>query len=158
MSQLIVSNIVSVDGYYEGPGKDIMRLNMDAAFDAYNLERIRTAAAVLLGRKSFEMFSTYWPAVADAPADPSNLALDANNRQLSRIYNELPKVVVSDSYEVPAENPWRDTTTIIGRGDVAAFVTNARRQGRGDILTFGSPLPRANRRVCDPRAGDPVVG
>jgi len=38
--QVIVSNIMSLDGYYEAPEGDVMVLNMDEAFDAYNLERI----------------------------------------------------------------------------------------------------------------------
>ena len=46
MRQVIVSNIMSVDGYYEGPGRNVMVLNMDEAFDAYNLERIRAAGTV----------------------------------------------------------------------------------------------------------------
>ena len=49
MRQVIVSNIMSLDGYYEGPGGNVMVLNMDEAFDAYNLERIRAAGTVLLG-------------------------------------------------------------------------------------------------------------
>jgi hypothetical protein len=38
---VVVSNIVSIDGFFEGPGGDVMALNVDAAFDAYDLERIR---------------------------------------------------------------------------------------------------------------------
>ena len=72
MRTVIVSNIVSVDGSYEGPGGDVMALNMDAAFDAYNLERIRAAGTVLLGRRSFEGFSSYWPNIATAPHDPAD--------------------------------------------------------------------------------------
>ena len=106
MRQVIVSNIMSLDGYYEGPGRNVMVLNMDEAFDAYNLERIRAAGTVLLGRTSFEGFSSYWPGIADAPADPGNRALSADNRELSRIYNTLPKAVVSDTYTVPVDNPW----------------------------------------------------
>ena len=49
MRQVIVSNIMSLDGYYEGPGRNVMVLNMDEAFDSYNLERIRAAGTVLLG-------------------------------------------------------------------------------------------------------------
>ncbi len=49
MRQLIVSNIMSLDGYDEGPDKDVMALPMDEAFDAYNAERLR-AADTLLGR------------------------------------------------------------------------------------------------------------
>ena len=115
MRQVIVSNIMSVDGYYEGPGRNVMVLNMDEAFDAYNLERIRAAGTVLLGRSSFEGFSSYWPGIADAPADRGNRALSADNRELSRIYNNLPKAVVSDTYTVPVDNPWHRVTSVIGQ-------------------------------------------
>jgi len=45
---------------------------MDAAFDQTNLESISAAEAVLLGRNSYDGFSSYWPYIADAPepADP----------------------------------------------------------------------------------------
>jgi dihydrofolate reductase len=138
MRTVIVCNIMSLDGYYEGPGRNVMALNMDEAFDAYNLERIRRAGTVLLGRASFEGFSSYWPGIADAPADPGNRALRDDNRELSRIYNRLEKVVVSDGYTPPAGNPWHDTTTVVRRADVADWLAKEREHGTGDILTFGS--------------------
>jgi dihydrofolate reductase len=138
MRQVIVSNIMSLDGYYEGPGPNVMILNMDEAFDAYNLERIRAAGTVLLGRTSFEGFSSYWPGIADAPADPGNRALSADNRELSRIYNNLPKAVVSDTYTVPVDNPWHQVTSVIGRADAAKWLSTERERGSGDILIFGS--------------------
>lgn len=49
MRTVIVCNIMSLDGYYEGPGRNVMAMNMDEAFDAYNVERIRRAGSVLLG-------------------------------------------------------------------------------------------------------------
>ena len=52
MRQVIVNNIMSLDGYYEGPGRNVMVMNMDKAFDGYNLERIQAAGTVLLGRTS----------------------------------------------------------------------------------------------------------
>jgi dihydrofolate reductase len=119
MRQVIVSNIMSLDGYYEGPGRNVMVLNMDEAFDSYNLERIRAAETVLLGRTSFEGFSSYWPGIADAPDDPGNRALSADNRELSRIYNNLPKSVVSDT-------------------DAAKWLSTETERGSGDILIFGS--------------------
>ena len=67
MRNVIVSNIVTLDGFTAGEGGNPMVLNMDAAFDAYNLERMRTAGTILLGRASFELFGSFWPAVADAP-------------------------------------------------------------------------------------------
>ena len=138
MRTLIVCNIMSVDGFYEGPGRDMMVLNMDEAFDAYNLERIRSADLVLLGRTSFEGFSSYWPEIVSAPNDPDNRALSDVNRETSHIYNQLPKVVVSDHYSVPEDNAWRDRTTVIAGTDVSEWVDAARGQGSGDILVFGS--------------------
>lgn len=138
MRTVIVSNIMSVDGYHEGPGGNVMALNMDAAFDAYNLERFRSAGTVLLGGNSFGMFSSYWPGIADAPADPDNPALDEVNREISRVFNALPKAVVSDSCVLSADNPWYDSTTVVKRGEVADWLRAERRRGSGDIVTFGS--------------------
>jgi len=135
---VVISNIMSVDGYYEGPGRNVMSLNMDEAFDAYNLERIRSAGTVLLGRSSFEGFSSYWPGIADAAMDSDNRALSDDNRELSRIYNGLPKVVVSDTYVTPVDNAWHATTTVIRRDQVADWLTKHRENGSGDILTFAS--------------------
>jgi len=138
MRTVIVSNIVSLDGFYEGPGGDVMALNMDAAFDAYNLERIRAAGTVLLGRRSFEIFSSYWPTVAGAPHDPTDRALSDDNREVSRLYDPLPKVVVSDELVVPADNPWHTVTSVVPRTDAAARVTAEKQHGSGDILVFAS--------------------
>ena len=41
MRNLIVCNIVSLDGYYEGPGGDVMALPFDQGFNEYNAERLR---------------------------------------------------------------------------------------------------------------------
>jgi dihydrofolate reductase len=138
MRTVVVSNIVSLDGFYEGPGGDVMALNMDAAFDAYNLERIRAAGTVLLGRRSFDGFSAYWPKVATAPHDPTDRALSDDNRDLSRLYDSLPKVVVSDELAVPADNPWHAVTSVVPRADAASRVTAEKHRGAGDILIFGS--------------------
>jgi len=138
MRSVIVCNIMSVDGYYEGPGRNMMVLNMDSAFDAYNLERIKAAGTVLLGARSFVGFSSYWPGIADAPVDPDNRALDETNRELSRVYNTLPKVVVSDTYAVAADNPWQHQTTVIPRAGVRGWLESARAEEGSDILVFGS--------------------
>jgi dihydrofolate reductase len=138
MRPVIVSNIMSLDGFYEGPGQNVMALNMDEAFDRYNLERLRSADMVLLGRRSYEGFSSYWPAIADAPVDPANREFSDDNRELSRIYNLIGKVVVADDYSPPLGNPWHDTTTVVRGDDVASWLAEERARGTGDILTFGS--------------------
>jgi dihydrofolate reductase len=140
MRNVIVSNIVTLDGFTAGEGGNPMVLNMDAAFDAYNLERMRTAGTILLGRSSFELFGSFWPAVADAPEDPSNPALSATNREFSRLYRGIPKVVVSDTLRVPNDHPWADSTEVVARSDAAARLASERAAAGGDILVFASHI------------------
>jgi dihydrofolate reductase len=116
MRRTVVNNIVSLDGFYADQSGNPTVLNMDETFDAYNLERLQSAGTVLLGRTSFEGFGAYWPAVADAAEDPDNRALSPDNREISRLYNRVAKIVVSDSLNVPADHPWAATTTVIRRG------------------------------------------
>ena len=79
MAKLIVSNIVSLDSYIAGPGGNPTVLPMDQAFDAYNLERLRSAGTLVLGRKTFEMFRDFWPGVRHA-AEASPVLREMSSR------------------------------------------------------------------------------
>ncbi len=138
MRKVIVVNIMSLDGYYEGPGGNVMALPMDEAFDLHNREHMEAAGTVLLGRVSFQGFSSYWPGIADAPEDPANRALSEDNRRLSRHYNQVEKVVVTDTYTPPEDSPWFDTTTVVSRDGVADWIAGGRAEEGGDIVVFGS--------------------
>jgi dihydrofolate reductase len=138
MRRVVVSNMVSVHGFYAAADGNPLVLNMDEAFDKYNRTRIETADVVLLGRKSFEGFSSYWPGIATAPEDPGNRAVSEENRQVSRAYNALPKVVVSDTFTVPVGNAWRSTTSVIPGWELPEWIGARRREGDGDILIFAS--------------------
>lgn len=143
MRHVIVNTIASLDGFTADIHGNPLVLQMDAAFDRANRQDIEAADIVLLGRTSFEGFSAYWPFVADAPtpADPSApeaRAVDPVNRAISRAYNRVPKVVVSDRGDLDRDNPWASTTTRIGRGEVADWLRSARQDGDGSILVFAS--------------------
>lgn len=143
MRKVIVNNIVSLDGCYADREGSPLALNMDAAFDQANLDSISAADIILLGRDSFEGFSAHWPFIADAPEPddrdaPQARAVSEVNRAISRHYNALPKVVVSDRGPVPADSAWADTTTVIPRGEAAAWLADAKRTGGGNIVLFGS--------------------
>lgn len=138
MRSVIVSNIASVDGFFAASDGNPLVLNMDAAFDAYNRTRIEAADMVLLGRKSFEGFSSYWPAIATAPDDPGNRAVSEDNRRTSRAYNSLPKAVASNTFSVPADNAWRDTTTVVTGRNLPGWIRARQQEGDGDILIFAS--------------------
>ena len=137
--KLIVCNAVSLDGYYEGPNKNVMDLfdyrfeayPTDESFDAYNAERLREADTLLLGRTSYDGFKGFWPPVAD-DSDARPL-----QREISRLNNAIEKVVVSDGLTPEETEPWRNTR-IIGRADAHERIAELKRQSGGDILIFGS--------------------
>jgi dihydrofolate reductase len=131
MRKLIVCNIISLDGYYEGPGGDVMALPFDEGFDAYNAERLRTSDTLLLGRKSYEGFKSYWPPIADDPDAPPV------EREISRLNNAIDKVVVSDSLTPDQTAPWHNTR-IVRRGDSHKEITELKSGAGRDILVFGS--------------------
>lgn len=131
MRKLIVANIISVDGYYEGPNGDVMALPFDAKFSEYNAERLRSADTLLLGRTSFEGFQSYWPRVAD---DPTQAPVE---REISRLNSAIDKVVVSDTLTIGADAAWQNTR-VIPRADAHSVVAELRQQDGQDILIFGS--------------------
>lgn len=145
MRKVVVNNIVSLDGFYAGADGNPLVLEMDGAFDRANLESITAADVVVLGGSSFDGMSSYWPFVADAPEPDDPGAPDARrfddvNRAISRRYNELPKVVVSDRAAVAADNAWYDSTTVVPRADIGTWIDRARAAGEGDILVFASHI------------------
>src|SRR3954468_18614383 len=132
MRKLIVSNIISLDGFYEGPGGNVMALPMDHAFDAYNAERLRAADTLLLGAGTFRLFSGFWPAVAENPA------ASPDQQEISRRDTAIDKLVVSDSLTPEEAGAWRDTSRIVPRAGAHAAVAELKRGEGGDILVFGS--------------------
>jgi len=123
---------MSLDGYYEGPGKNVMVLPLDEAFDAYNAERLRAAGTLLLGRNTYDGFKGFWPSVAD---DPNFTPTDW---EISRLDNAIDKVVISDSMTREQTEPWQNTTRIISRADANGQIAELKRQSGKDILVFGS--------------------
>jgi dihydrofolate reductase len=138
MRKLIVCNIMSLDGYYEGPDRDVMAVfgyreayPNDESFDLYNAERLRSADTLLLGRVSYEGFKGYWPSVAD---DPNARPVE---REISRLDNAIDKVVISDTLTPEQTEPWHNTR-IISRGDAHEQIAALKRHTGKEILVFGS--------------------
>jgi dihydrofolate reductase len=132
MRKLIVTNIMSLDGYYEGPGRNVMVLPMDHGFDAYNAERLRAADTLLLGRNTYEGFKGFWPPMAD---NPDATPID---REISRLNDAIEKVVVSDTITAEQTEPWRHTTRIVRRADAHEQIAELKRRSGKDVLVFGS--------------------
>jgi dihydrofolate reductase len=139
---LIVATIMSLDGYVEGPGGNVMALPMDGFFDEHNLERLRAADTLLLGATTYTGLKGYWPAVAENPEVSPAVAADPDvadiHRETGQRNNAIQKVVVSDSLTADDTAPWTGTTTIVRRADARRAVAELRDQPGKDILVFGS--------------------
>jgi dihydrofolate reductase len=138
--KLIVCNAVSLDGFFEGPNKNVMSLfdyrrayPTDESFDAYNAERLRAADTLLVGRTSYEQLKGYWPPLADDPDAPPV------EREVSRLNNAIDKVVVSDGLTPEETEPWPNTS-IIGRADAHERISELKHQAGKDILVFASRM------------------
>lgn len=134
MGRLVVCNIMSLDGHYASVDGDPLVLPMDAAFDAYNLERLRRADTLLLGATSYRMFMGFWPAQADNPQ------ASAVHREFGAIYGRIGVTVVSDSLTADDVAPWADRTTVVRRADAVDHVARLRKDAEGDVVTFGSRI------------------
>jgi len=131
LRKLIVSNIVSLDGFFSGVGGNIMAMPFDGGFSDYNAERLRTADTLLLGRKTYAVFRSYWPAIAEDASQP------AVEREISRLNAAIEKVVVSDGLRPDEVEGW-GVTRVVRRVDAHAEVAALKERPGRDILVFGS--------------------
>ena len=109
-----------------------MAMPMDHAFDSHNVERLRAAEILLLGRNTYEGFKAYWPSIA---GDEES---DAVNREISRRNDAIEKVVVSDTLTPEQTDPWRATTRIVRRAEAHERIAELKDGDGGEILVFGS--------------------
>jgi len=134
MRKLKVVNIISLDGNYEGPGRNVMMLPMDPAFDAYNLESMKGAGTILLGGNSYKFFGGFWPGMAENP-DAS-----ATNREFSELYNKIQKVAVSKNLSASdAPELWKDTSSFITDNTYEKIAKLKEEDGK-DIVMFASRM------------------
>lgn len=132
MRKLIVAVISTLDGYAAGEGDNIFVMPIDLGFDRYNVELMRAADTMLFGASTFRGARDYWPPLADDTSAPEV------EREISRLYNTLDKVVISDTTTQQDTDPWRDSTEVAPRQDAHARVADLKAGDGGDIICFGS--------------------
>src|SRR5690606_18559114 len=72
MRKLIMWNMVTVDGYFEGPDRDIGWFLFEDELENYIRETQSTADTLVFGRVTYEMMAGYWPTAQGWIADFMN--------------------------------------------------------------------------------------
>jgi dihydrofolate reductase len=131
--RVVVANIsLSLDGRVSGPGGEydmgwIVPHAITGGARDHMVRVTGTATTALLGRKNYQGFAGFWPAVADDEnADPAD-------RTFSRWLNGVEKVVFSSTLR---EAEWDNAR--IATADPVATVKRLREQDGGDIIVLAS--------------------
>jgi dihydrofolate reductase len=123
MRRIIESTLLSLDGVIGSP-----HLWASERFDeearAGALEQLQASDAMLMGRRTYEVFSGLWPSQAGGYADT---------------INAIRKYVFSSTLTGTA---WNNSTIV--RGDAATEVKRMKEQGGKDLILYGhGPLGAA---------------
>ena len=128
MGRIVISENVTLDGVVQDPtGEEGFRYggwfvdvgkNDLEAFFKVALEEALRAEALLLGRRTFEIFAGRWP---------------SRTGELADRMNAMPKYVVSSSLK---DLDWNNSTVI--DGDATTEVTKLKERLKGEIVVLGS--------------------
>jgi len=123
MARLIVWNLMTLDGYMEGPDHDLS-WHSDVwgdELEQLSIAQLRAAGALMFGRRTHDLMASYWP----------NESGEAT--EVADFMNMLPKFVFSRSI---TQSGWRNTR-VFG-GDAATTAERLKRETDRDIFIFGS--------------------
>jgi dihydrofolate reductase len=118
MRRLFWQVMVSLDGYFEGPNRELDWHVTDGDFEAYVLEMLGSIDALLFGRVTYQLMAAYWPTSTDPEA---------------RAMNELQKLVFSRTLGSVA---WQNAR-LVGE-DAAGEVAWLKRQPGKELALIGS--------------------
>ena len=121
MRKLIMWNLITVDGYFEG------EQNWDLPWhervwgeelEQFSLDQLRSTDMLVFGRVTYEGMAAYWQTAQGEIAD---------------YMNSLPKVVCSRTLTAA---DWNNTTLV--QDNVAEEIEKLKQQGDGTMFVFGS--------------------
>ena len=126
MGRIVVTEFVSLDGVMEDPGGAegfeyggwTFEINRGDEGDKFKVDETNDAAAMLLGRATYEGFAEAWPSRDGEFADK---------------FNNMPKYVVSKTLQ---SADWNNSTIL--SGDLVEDVTKLKQEVDGVILVAGS--------------------
>src|SRR5690625_314428 len=124
MRKVILSMLVSLDGYIEGPNHEQDWFTWDEEMETYMQNFIQTVDTFIYGRKSYEMMVDYWPHAASDPAWPNR------DQEFVDTMNNYPKLVLSRTLNKVEWN-----ATLI-KSHIAEEISNIKKQSGKDLALF----------------------
>lgn len=121
MRQLIMWNIITLDGYFEGSQSwdlPFHQLVWGDELEKFSIEQLRSADYLVFGRVTYEGMAAHW----------SN-----EKGEVAELMNALPKLVFSRTLKTADWN-----NSILIRDDASAEIAKLKQQQGGDMFLFGS--------------------
>jgi dihydrofolate reductase len=123
MRKIILSNMVTLDGYFEGPNQSIDWHHVDADFFETANVLLDSVDTHLFGRVTYQGMESYWTTEQAMKDDPV----------ITAKMNDTPKIVFSRTL---AKADWKNTRLI--KDNVAEEVMKLKRGPGKDMVMFGS--------------------
>jgi len=121
MRRLLAWNVMTLDGYFEGPepwSLDFHEIVYGEDLQALSAQQLRDAGLLLFGRKTYEGMANYWPTASE----PEAAAM-----------NSISKAVITNTLTSAG---WNNTRLL--RGDGVEIVKGLKEEPGKDIYVFGS--------------------
>jgi dihydrofolate reductase len=128
MRKIVFMMSVSLDGFFEGPNRELDWQLVDEELHGHFNDWLRGAGAFLDGRVNYELMAGFWPT---ADADP---AASPSMAEFAGIWREMPKIVFSRTL-VRAD--WN--ATVVGEV-VPEDILALKAQTGGDLVLGGADL------------------
>jgi dihydrofolate reductase len=123
MRKMIFFMLTTLDGFYEGPNKEIDWHNVDEEFNEFAINQLNSVDVLLFGRVTYELMASYWPTPAATTNDP--IVADK--------MNSLPKIVFSKTL---SSVEWQNTRLV--KENIAEEISKLKQQPGKDLIIFGS--------------------
>lgn len=126
MRKLVVQMMLSLDGYFEGPGHDLSWHLVDEELHAHFNEQLASMSVFVEGRVTYQLMEAFWPTADQDPDNPPTM------REFAGIWRAVPKIVLSRTLQEVGPN-----ATL--RTEVDPAEINALKQQPGGDMTLGGP-------------------